>query len=79
MFHVDFVVLDTKKEPGTNSKIPVISGRPFLATSNAIINCKNGVLQISFGTMTVQVNILMSVSNLPMKMIGYLKLVIFMN
>ena len=57
VFPMDFVVLDTKQAPGTEPQIPVILGRPFLVTSNALINWKNGVLQISFGTMTVQVNI----------------------
>ena len=57
VFPVDFVVLDTKHTSGVEPKIPVILGRPFLATSNALINCRNGVMQISFGTMTVQVNI----------------------
>ncbi|KAM6553921.1 hypothetical protein CsatB_014683 [Cannabis sativa] len=36
-------------------KIP--RGRPFLATSNAIINCRNGVLKLSFGNMTVELNV----------------------
>ena len=26
--------------------VPIILGRPFLATSNAIINCRNGVMQL---------------------------------
>ncbi|RVW58829.1 Retrovirus-related Pol polyprotein from transposon 17.6 [Vitis vinifera] len=29
----------------------------FLATSNAIINCRNGVMQLTFGNMTVELNI----------------------
>ncbi|KAJ8629808.1 hypothetical protein MRB53_023131 [Persea americana] len=57
VFPVDFVVLDTEHTSGAEPKIPVILGRPFLPTSNALINCRNGVMQISFGTMTVQVNI----------------------
>ncbi|XP_030933499.1 uncharacterized protein LOC115959285 [Quercus lobata] len=36
-------------------KIP--RGRPFLATSNALINCRSGVMKISFGNMTVELNI----------------------
>ncbi|RVW72359.1 hypothetical protein CK203_056244 [Vitis vinifera] len=32
-------------------------GRPFLATSNAIINCRNGVMQLTFGNMTLELNI----------------------
>ena len=47
------------KEPvavGTNY-VPIILGRPFLATSNAIINCRNGVMQLTFGNMTLKLNI----------------------
>ena len=29
----------------------------FLATSNAIINCRNGVMQLTFGNMTLELNI----------------------
>ena len=35
----------------------MILGRPFLATSNALINCRNGVLKLSFGNMTLELNI----------------------
>jgi len=35
----------------------VILGRPFLATANALINCMTGVMKISFGNMTVELNI----------------------
>ncbi|RVW17923.1 hypothetical protein CK203_115121 [Vitis vinifera] len=34
-----------------------ILGRPFLATSNAIINFRNGVMQLTFGNMTLELNI----------------------
>ena len=37
--------------------MPIILGKPFLATSNAIINCRNGVMQLTFGNMTVERNI----------------------
>ena len=30
---------------------------PFLTTSNAIINCRNGVMQLTFGNMTLELNI----------------------
>ncbi|RVW63243.1 hypothetical protein CK203_058644 [Vitis vinifera] len=33
------------------------SWEPFLATSNAIINCRNGVMQLTFGNMTLELNI----------------------
>ncbi|KAL4296425.1 hypothetical protein GQ457_12G013270 [Hibiscus cannabinus] len=56
-FPVDFIVLDTSPVSNTNAQIPVILGRPFLATSNALINCRNGVLNLSFGNMTLELNV----------------------
>ncbi|XP_052180129.1 uncharacterized protein LOC127793438 [Diospyros lotus] len=56
-FPVDFIVLDTQPHQGPQSPIPVILGRPFLATSNAIINCRNGIMKLSFGNMTVEMNV----------------------
>ncbi|RVW34486.1 hypothetical protein CK203_110308 [Vitis vinifera] len=41
-YPVDFVVLDTDLVAKGTNCIPIILGRPFLATSNAIINCRNG-------------------------------------
>lgn len=54
-FPMDFIVLDTLPHQGSQPPIPFILGRPFLATSNAIINCRNGVMKLSFGNMTVGV------------------------
>ncbi|RVW66363.1 hypothetical protein CK203_066521 [Vitis vinifera] len=34
-----------------------LADRPFLATSNAIINCRNGLMQLTFGNMTLELNI----------------------
>ncbi|XP_035542082.1 uncharacterized protein LOC118344790 [Juglans regia] len=57
-YPVDFVALDMKLTAQTNvSFAPVILGRPFLATSNAIINCRSGVLNLSFSNMTLELNI----------------------
>ncbi|XP_052198301.1 uncharacterized protein LOC127805589 [Diospyros lotus] len=56
-FPVDFIVLDTQPHQGPQSPIPVILGRPFLATSNAITNCRNGIMKLSFGNMTVEMNV----------------------
>ena len=56
-FPVDFVVLDTKPALNANTQIHVILGRPFLATSNTLINYQSGVMKISFGNMTVELNI----------------------
>ena len=56
-FPVDFVVLDTELALNASTQIHVILGRPFLATSNALINCRSGVMKISFGNKTVEFNI----------------------
>ena len=56
-YAVDFVVLDTKPIANEPNHVPIILGRPFLATANAIINCWNGVMQLTFGNMTLELNI----------------------
>jgi len=56
IYHVDFIVLDTQPVEACNL-IPVILGRPFLATSNALINCRNGLMKLSFENMTLKMDI----------------------
>ncbi|GFZ14664.1 hypothetical protein Acr_24g0008540 [Actinidia rufa] len=58
-YPVDFIVLDTQPVDCESSKrhIPVILGRPFLATANAVIHCRHGLLKLSFGNMTLETNI----------------------
>ncbi|XP_059650646.1 uncharacterized protein LOC132296462 [Cornus florida] len=56
-FPVDFIVLDTEPVPEPRRHIPVILGRPFLAAANASINCRTGVMDVSFGNMKVRLNI----------------------
>ncbi|RVW43562.1 hypothetical protein CK203_107079 [Vitis vinifera] len=56
-YPVDFIVLDTDPTVNEANLVPIILGRPFLATSNAIINCKNGLMQLTFGNMTLNLNI----------------------
>ena len=46
-YPVDFVVLDTKPIANEPNHVPIILGRPFLATANAIINCRNGVMKLT--------------------------------
>ena len=57
-YPVDFVVLDIELVAEGANYVPIILGRPFLATCNAIINCRNGVMQLTFGNMTLELNIL---------------------
>ena len=56
-YPVDFVVLDTEPIGNEPNHMPIILGRPFLATANAIINFRNGVMQLTFGNMTLELNI----------------------
>jgi hypothetical protein len=56
-FPVDFIVIDTEPVHDVANQIPVILGQPFLATANALINCRTGVMKISFGNMMVELNI----------------------
>jgi hypothetical protein len=60
-FPVDFIVLDTKPIAFNL----VILGRPFLATTNACINCRTGVMEISFGNMKVRLNIFNAFQRAP--------------
>ena len=56
-YPVDFVVLDTEPIASGPNHVSIILGRPFLATVSAIINCQNGVMQLTFGNMTLELNI----------------------
>ena len=56
-YPVDFVVLDIESVAVGANHVPIILGRPFLATLNAIINYQNGVMQLTFGNMTLELNI----------------------
>ena len=56
-YPIDFIVLDTEPIASGPNHVPIILGRPFLATANEIINCQNGVMQLTFGNMTLELNI----------------------
>jgi hypothetical protein len=64
-YPVDFIVLDTEPVPYPDKQIPVILGHPFLATANACINCRTGVMKISFGNMKIRLNIFTAFQNAP--------------
>ena len=57
IYLVDFIVLEIKHVVNDYKLIPVILGRPFLATANALINCRNGLMNLSFGNMTLELNV----------------------
>ena len=56
-YPVDFVVLDTEPIASEPNHVPIILGRPFMVTANAIINWRNGVMQLTFGNMILELNI----------------------
>jgi hypothetical protein len=56
-FPIDFTMLDTEPVQIIGSEIPMILGRPFQATANPLINCRTGVMKISFGNLIVELNI----------------------
>ena len=56
-FPVEFIVFDTQPVVNQGTQFPIILGRPFLETANAIIHCRGGLMTLSFGNMTVNLNI----------------------
>ena len=56
-FPVDFVVLDTQFVVNQGTQFLVNLGKPLLAIANAIIHCRGGLMTLSFGNMTVNLNI----------------------
>ena len=56
-YPVDFVVLDIESlRKGVNS-IPIILEILFLAKTNVLINYSNGLMQLSLGNMTMEMNV----------------------
>ena len=57
IYIVDFIVLEIEPVVNNYKPIPVILGWPFLATANSLINCKNGLMNLSFGNITLELNV----------------------
>ena len=51
------MVLDTEPLCKEVTSMFIILGRLFLATKNTLINCQNRVMQLSFGNMTLELNV----------------------
>ena len=56
-FPADFIVIDICGPRITNRPTPIILGRPFLATHNALIDYRTGLMKITFGNMSLDLNI----------------------
>ena len=57
IFSVDFVVPKTKVMICPRNEILVILGRPFFASSNALTNCRDGKMKLTFWNMTMELNV----------------------
>jgi len=57
IYPMDFIVLETQPVLNLKAQTLVILGRPFLATANVIINCRNRSMRLTFGDMTKEVNV----------------------
>ena len=60
IFPVDFIILDMEED----SQVPLLLGRPFLATGAALIDMKKGVLTLRVGEEAADFNLLQSLKNL---------------
>ena len=57
IFPGEIVVLETASAENPRGQIPMILGRPFLATLNALINCRSGLMKLTFSNMIIDLNI----------------------
>ena len=55
IFPMDFVILDMEPVANVSTQIPVIFGRPFLATFDATIRVRSGIMTLVFENMTLNV------------------------
>ena len=60
VFPVDFIILDIEED----SQVPLLLGRPFLATGAAVIDMQKGVLTLRVGEEAAGFNMLQSLKNL---------------
>ena len=51
------MILETEPVSNPKGHIPVILSRPFLATTNTLINYRNGLMKLSFENKSVDLNI----------------------
>ena len=52
-----FIILENEPVVNNYRPILVILGRPFLAIVNVLINCMNGLMNLSFRNMTLELNV----------------------
>ena len=57
IYPMNFMILETKPVSNPKGHIRVILEKSFLAATNALINCRNGLMKLSFGNMSIDLNI----------------------
>ncbi|XP_026379646.1 uncharacterized protein LOC113274484 [Papaver somniferum] len=57
IYPIDFVILDTQPVSSQDIHIPIILGRPFLSTANAVIHRQTGLVEFSFENQKISVNV----------------------
>ena len=63
IFPVDFIILDMEED----SQVPMLLGRPFLATGAALIDMQKGILPLRVGEETSDFNLIRSLRNLDIE------------
>ena len=63
IFPADFIILDMEKD----SQVPLLLGRPFLATGAALIDMQKGILTLRVGQETADFNLIGSLRNLDIE------------
>ena len=62
VFPVDFIILDMEED----SQVPLLLGRPFLATGAALIDMQKGVLTLRVGEEAAAFNLIKSMQNIDL-------------
>ena len=60
VFPVDFIILDMEED----SQVPLLLGRPFLATGAALIDMQKGVLTLRVGDEAAAFNLIKGMQNI---------------
>ena len=63
IFPADFIILDMEED----SQVPLLLGRPFLATGAALIDMQKGILTLRVGEETADFNLIRSLRNVDIK------------
>ena len=66
VYLVDFIVLDIDTGHDTRLATVVLLGRPFLATVDAVIHCRSGMLEIKFRNLRSTMRVVEAVNKLTM-------------